>query len=460
MTPGRQGEALRCDFFVRLCADDANSGVVLMRNGINAYISWFGFQFFTTGEKMIYSLFDAVGIEIEYMIVQKQKLGVLPLAEKLLTLPEGNIGNEIEKGIINWSNELVAHVIEFKVAEPSTGFKGLDMEFQTQVNEVNKKLDEYGAMLLPGGMHPFMNPETDTVLWPYGDKTIYNAYDRIFGCKGHGWSNLQSVHINLPFNGDAEFARLHSAIRLILPLIPAICASSPMMDGHLTGISDNRLEVYRFNQAKIPSIAGSIIPEPVFSEEEYREKILAPMYKDISCYDPDGILQDEWLNSRGAIARFDRNAIEIRLIDTQECPKADVAISAFIFYLLKALCEERFTPFSAFKEFETKRLVDILVKCIKNGGEAFIDDDGFLSLFGINGNKARACDVVLNIYRELLSICPEIEPFKDVLDIILQKNLSYRIVTSLGKEPDFKRIADTWTGLSRCLACGELFINH
>ena len=36
------------------------------------------------------------------------------------------------------------------------------------------------------------------------------------------------------------------------------------------------------------------------------------------------------MNSRGAIARFDRNAIEIRVIDVQECPKADLAIAIFI----------------------------------------------------------------------------------------------------------------------------------
>ncbi|HAL85576.1 MAG TPA: hypothetical protein DCM31_01010, partial [Deferribacteraceae bacterium] len=37
------------------------------------------------------------------------------------------------------------------------------------------------------------------------------------------------------------------------------------------------------------------------------------MYRDIAPYDPECILQEEWLNSRGAIARFDRKAIEIRL---------------------------------------------------------------------------------------------------------------------------------------------------
>ena len=45
------------------------------------------------------------------------------------------------------------------------------------------------------------------------------------------------------------------------------------------------------------------------------------MYRAIDPLDTEGILQEEWLNSRAAIARFDRGAIEIRCMDTQECPE-------------------------------------------------------------------------------------------------------------------------------------------
>jgi len=57
-------------------------------------------------------------------------------------------------------------------------------------------------------------------------------------------------------------------------------------------------------------------------------EILAPLYAEMHPLDPEGILCHEWLNSRGAIARFDRNAVEIRLVDVQECPLADLAIES------------------------------------------------------------------------------------------------------------------------------------
>ena len=42
--------------------------------------------------------------------------------------------------------------------------------------------------------------------------------------------------LNLPFSSDEEFGRLHAAIRLLLPLLPALAASSPLV------------EVYRANE--------------------------------------------------------------------------------------------------------------------------------------------------------------------------------------------------------------------
>jgi len=81
--------------------------------------------------------------------------------------------------------------------------------------------------------------------------------------------------------------------------------SSPIVEGKLTGLADNRLEFYRNNSKKIPRVAGRVIPEPVFDADGYDREIFQPMYAQIAPYDPEGILQEEWLNARGAIARFE-----------------------------------------------------------------------------------------------------------------------------------------------------------
>ena len=124
---------------------------------------------------------------------------------------------------------------------------------------------------MPTAMHPWMDPN-DVELWPHGTRVIYDTFDRIFSCKGHGWANLQSLQINLPFAGDEEFARLHAAIRFLLPILPGLAASSPIIDGERNGILDNRLVVYRSNCARIPSVTGEVVPEPIGSIGEYHER--------------------------------------------------------------------------------------------------------------------------------------------------------------------------------------------
>ena len=199
------------------------------------------------------------------------------------------------------------------------------------------------------------------------------------GCSGHGWSNLQSTHVNLPFAGDEEFGRLHAAIRVVLPLIPALAAASPFLDGVLQPSLDARLEAYRGNARLVPEVAGHVVPEPVSTEEEYRDRILEPLYSALEEHDPDGVLRHEWANARGAIARFQRGAIEIRVIDAQECPSADLAVVSFVVAIVRALTEERWSSRTVLDALPTEGLSDLHWETTRVGGDAVIGDTAFLS---------------------------------------------------------------------------------
>ena len=271
-----------------------------------------------------------------------------------------------------------------KTNEARKNLNGLSDDFDINVKEINNLLTKYNAMLLPGGAHPFMDPFKSTKLWPHENNPVYDSYNRIFDCRGHGWANLQSTHINLPFADDKEFEKLHAAIRFLLPVLPAITASTPILDGRLSGFADTRLEVYRNNQKKIPSIAGKIIPERVYTKSDYEQLILERIYNDISPYDPEKILQYEWLNSRGAITRFDRNTIEIRTIDSQECPDAEVAIVALVVETLKSIVNEKWSKLSDIKVWQEDDLYEILLNSIKNGENFLINNNNYLKCWGIS----------------------------------------------------------------------------
>ncbi|MEZ6116969.1 MAG: glutamate-cysteine ligase family protein [Pirellulaceae bacterium] len=350
---------------------------------------------------MTYHLFEVTGVELEYMIVDAESLDVSPIADQLIHHACGSYASDVDRGTISWSNELARHVIELKTTEPTTSLTNLHDAFHQQVHDINHHLQSLNALLLPTAMHPWMQPDEEFQVWPHDYNETYEAFNEIFDCRGHGWSNLQSMHLNLPFANDHEFARLHAAIRLVLPILPAIAASSPFMEGNSTEFLDNRLEVYRTNARRIPQVTGDVIPEPVYSHADYETQILQPLYQAISPFDTDAILQHEWLNARGAIARFERNAIEIRVLDLQECPRADLGIAQLVVALLKQLASVDQHAFEQQKAFPTDRLAAIFRRVIRTADRTVIDDVEYLRLFGICGTELSASELWHNLLQTL-----------------------------------------------------------
>jgi len=321
------------------------------------------------------------------MLVDGESLDVAPAADQLLETVAGELTDEFENEGVAWNNELALHVIEFKCNGPRRSLASLGAEFAANVRLANDALGREGMRLMPSAMHPWMDPN-DVELWPHGTREIYDTFDRIFSCKGHGWANLQSMQINLPFFGDEEFARLHAAIRFLLPILPGLAASSPIVDGERNGILDNRLVVYRDNCAKIPSVTGDVVPEPVGSIGEYHERVLEPIYKDLARHDPEGVLRNEWVNARGAIARFDRMAIEIRVLDVQETPLMDVAYAALIAEILKLLCAEQWLDVVGMNEWSTAELGKLLELTQRQAEGAGLSDKRYLGALGFPGGSA------------------------------------------------------------------------
>ncbi len=402
-------------------------------------------------------LFEGFGIELEYMIVDRTTLNVRPVSDQLLKKVAGVLVNEVEVGPLCWSNELVLHVVELKTNGPAASLNGVAEDFQQGVEQVNRLLEELDCRLLGTAMHPWMDPHREMHLWPHDYRPIYEAYNRIFDCRGHGWSNLQSMHINLPFYGDEEFGRLHAAIRLVLPLLPALAASSPLVDGHSTGLLDNRLEFYRHNQQKIPQIAGQIVPEAVFTRDDYQQQILQRSYQAIAPFDPQGILQDEWLNSRGAIARFDRSAIEIRVLDLQECPQMDLAIAALVIALIRALCREDWSSSAQQRSLSTGPLAELFIRSISSGRDTLISSADYLRCFGCNEKTTAVGALWHRLYAELEAELAE--EHRAALKLLFERgSLAQRILSALPEGADAQSLFALYHRLSGCLANGTPFL--
>lgn len=405
-----------------------------------------------------FSLFSVYGIEIEYAIVDRDTLDVRSLAPEALYAAAGDWVGDYDDGDIGWSNELVSHVLELRTNGPVPTLAGVAPQFRESVGRLNGILAEWNAALVPSAMHPWMDPRADTVIWPHEGAEIYQAYDAIFDCRRHGWANVQSTHLNLPFAGEEEFGRLMAASRLVLPLLPAIAASSPIADGKPTGMLNARLEHYRTNSLRIPSMTGGMIPERIFGIDEYMTRVLKPIGDAVKALDPAGVLGgNEWLNARGAIARFDRGAIEIRLIDSQEHPAADLAVAEAVTGVLRALVAETWSSGAAQREIEAEPLAELLMMAARSGPATELPPGNYRQLFGPPGAGARTLGDLWRGLAEATFTGPA--ELEEPLQVILDRGtLAERILTATGARPDRARLFDVWRELTACLVEGRSFL--
>lgn len=234
------------------------------------------------------------------------------------------------------------HVLEFK---PNKPFKSPENFEDIMHRAVLTLLDflkkRYNAGLLGTGMHPLLRLD-ETAVWPHRHRQIYQAYSGIFNMKRHGWLNIQSFQLNIPYADEEKAVLMHNLLANVCTYLPAITASSPIYEGKIGDYIDNRLYFYMENQREVPSITGNVIPEYIYSFKQYAEEIIERYSSELARAGASKcLLHKEWVNSRGVIFRFDRKAIEIRVLDEQECIKSDVSISCFIRALLRGLIKEK-----------------------------------------------------------------------------------------------------------------------
>jgi len=270
--------------------------------------------------------------------VVNDELKALPIVDKILKDFHGRVVNFVEQRDFTFGKELQMHVMELKPNAPFRSPEDFEETMQQAVLTISGFLDrKCKAHLLGCGMHPLLRLE-ETGVWPHRHRQIYQAFSKLFSLKRHGWLNIQSFQLNLPYSNEESGVLLHNVLANLCGYLPAIAASSPVYEGTLGRDVDNRLTFYELNQKEVPSITGDVIPEYVSSFSEYQEKIIEKYSSDMAAAGADElILHKDWVNSRGAVFRFDRKAVEIRVMDEQECVKSDVALSCFIRALLRGL---------------------------------------------------------------------------------------------------------------------------
>ena len=298
-----------------------------------------------------------IGTEHEYSINNPQ-FDPLPVSDQIIKKICGRVESEILFGDVKIGKELQKTVLEFIPKRPGHTLAALEQQVYGGIQKFYH-IFRNSYILLGLGMHPTLTLDR-TAVWDHDESEYYDAYDRLFDIQQHGWLNIQALQINLSYSRERDLVQMYNRVRSILPYLVAVTASSPMVEGRLTGYADNRLIYYRKNQEGVPLICDRIIPEKITSIEDYTS-----MQKEIFCALRSrgaDILCQEWVNSGGAIIRFSRSCLEIKALDEQECVRSDMAVCAFI----KALLRCRSLPVPTDRDV----LLSLLDEIIRDGTAA------------------------------------------------------------------------------------------
>lgn len=270
------------------------------------------------------------GTEHEFSINDRE-FHALPVSDRILKAICGRYESEILFGDVKLGKELQKTVLEMVPRSPTEDLASLEAQLTKGMAKFNHVFaGQY--QLLGLGMHPTARLD-DITVWDHDEGEYYEAYDRLFDIRQHGWLNIQALQVNLSYRSSRELVAMYNKLRTLLPYLIAVTASSPVVEGELTGTCDNRLVYYRGNQKEIPLICNRIVPEKIQSVGDYRTQ-QEEIFSELKSRGAD-ILCEEWVNSGGIIIRFSRTCLEIKALDEQESVRSDMAVCAFVRSLLR-----------------------------------------------------------------------------------------------------------------------------
>ncbi|MDX8391251.1 MAG: YbdK family carboxylate-amine ligase [Mariprofundaceae bacterium] len=170
-----------------------------------------------------------LGVEMEWMTVDKQNGKQVPAAPELLTAIEPT--PRIKAELFTSTVEINSGIHQ----QTATCIKELSQLHA----QVSRKLDAQQAALLAGGTHPFSPWKEQQVS---DDPRYHRLIKRL--CWPARRFNIFGIHVHVGMpDGDTCIAAMNRMMP-IMPVFLAISANSPFWCGHDTGLSSARVKVF------------------------------------------------------------------------------------------------------------------------------------------------------------------------------------------------------------------------
>ncbi|HRH36867.1 MAG TPA: glutamate-cysteine ligase family protein [Flavobacteriales bacterium] len=399
-----------------------------------------------------YALFDAYGFEVSYSIVAKDTQDPAPIAAELM----GGIELDGTKRDLDVRRAFGDSAIAIGNSKVMRKPQKWARKLNGRTAQWDATLAARNSMLLSGGAQPFNVKSKDA----QGEGNLPKEVGHLFDLQHNGWWNDRALRLDFRFNRADEFAKLHAAVRVLLPILPGLTAASPVLNGRVTGQQSSRIQSRTAARAHIPELCGPLIPEPVFDQDDHDRTITVPIAQAISTLAPRSSFDPVELNARMATTHFDQGRLSIHAIDAQESSTANMAVAEFIIAVIKAMVSGRWVSSYLQRAWGSDDLRAILLLNAEQGGDAVIEHSDYLLMFGLlkQGDMP-----VLKLWQHLfVNLYDELsDPAREHISHLLEHGtLASRLLATLGTNPNTAAIRSTYSTLAQCHASDTAFMGH
>lgn len=381
---------------------------------------------------------EGFGLGLEHFIVDRKTLAPLPTA-----LLESAGTRE------HWPWNEARTGTRVNASAPDKTFVGISDRLASDLVNLNAQVTSLtGGMLLPTGAHPFaaladtMSSDTASTSVPWADPDLV-------------WTSC--ARIELPFSDEQAFGRLHTAIRMVLPIVPAISASAPFIHGKRASSLSARLTTLLSGTRAMTELTGSYIPEVALDQADYYRIVLQPIARALAAKGLADTVDYQLANRRAAIPSFERGTITITVADTQECAGSDAAIAAMTVAVVSAMTDGRWVSNYLQRAWHEADLKVILSDVVRSGGDAVIANRDYLLMFGMMRESATAAELWRHLYQQLRGELGEAARLR-MAHVLDHGCLARRILHHTGERPSRERLVEVYQELAACLRENRAFI--
>jgi len=258
------------------------------------------------------SVDGTLGVEEEFAICEPDSLDLVPRYEELRVAA---VAAGLDQAV---AGELLASEIEFRTGRNETWHDAFDelVDIRRRVAAVAR---DSGALLGTSATHPWADyREQSTVALPYYEQLVermqYVAHR----------NNTFGLHVHVGVQGADRAIRVADALRTYQPLLLALSASSPFLDGRDSGLASSRHMIFSRN-----FVRGNVAP--VFGTlDGYLDHLR--WLREVGSIDTVGQI---WWGTRPHVLH---GTVELRMFDGQPDVRDTLALTALASGAVAHLC--------------------------------------------------------------------------------------------------------------------------